>query len=60
MLIAFKQIKPSDAIKKGKRGGGKINKDLFIFFFRCLSFFSYLEYITLFFPIEKIKLEFTT
>lgn len=52
MLIEFKQIKPSDAIKKGKRGEGRWTK-IFSFFFRYLSFFSYLEYITLFFPLEK-------
>lgn len=39
MLIEFKQIKPSDDIKKGKKRGGKINKDIFIFFFQISLIF---------------------
>lgn len=46
--MAFKQLKPSDAIKKGKRGGGKIDKDLSIFFSDFSHFFSYLEYVAFF------------
>jgi len=45
--MAFKQLKPSDAIKRGKRRGGKTNKDLFIFSY-FTHFFSYLKYVVLF------------